>query len=64
VKQSGEAFEKSAAYLRWQDKAANQKFFSGEHAQFTKEAAVLLLEIGTIKAIPDLKALADTSFIM
>src|SRR5881397_2966045 len=29
VKQSGEAFEKSAAYLRWQDKAANQKFFAG-----------------------------------
>src|SRR5678815_2416305 len=28
VKQSGEAFGKSAAYLRWQDKAANQKFFT------------------------------------
>ena len=63
VKQSGEAFEKSAAYLRWQDKAANQKFFAGEHQQFTKEAADLLLEIGTIKQIPDLKGLADTSFI-
>ncbi len=63
VKQSGEAFEKSAAYLRWQDKAANQKFFAGEHAQFTKEAADLLLEVGIIKAIPDLKSLADTSFI-
>src|SRR5436190_1034755 len=32
VKQSGETFEKSQAYLRWQDKAANQKFFAGEHA--------------------------------
>ncbi len=63
VKQSGEAFAKSAAYLRWQDKAANQKFFAGEHAAFTKEAADLLLEIGTIKQIPDLKTLADTSFI-
>ena len=41
VKQSGEAFEKSQAYLRWQDKAANQKFFAGEHAQFSKEAADL-----------------------
>src|SRR6187551_3052352 len=28
VKQSGEAFGKSAAYLRWQDKQANQKFFT------------------------------------
>ena len=63
VKQSGEAFEKSQAYLRWQDKAANQKFFAGEHAAFSKEAADLLLEIGSIKALPDMKALADTSFI-
>ena len=63
VKQSGEAFEKSQAYLRWQDKAANQKFFAGEHAQFSKEAADLLLEAGIIKAVPDLTKLADTSFI-
>ena len=63
VKQSGEAFEKSQAYLRWQDKAANQKFFAGEHAAFSKEAADLLLEAGIIKAMPDLSKLADTSFI-
>ena len=63
VKQSGEQFAKSAAYLRWQDKAANQKFFAGEHAQFSKEAADLLLEAGVIKAIPDLTKLADTRFI-
>ena len=63
VKQSGEAFEKSQAYLRWQDRAANQKFFAGEHGQFSKEAADLLLEIGIIKQIPDLSKLADTRFI-
>jgi NitT/TauT family transport system substrate-binding protein len=63
VKQSGDAFAKSAAYLRWQDRAANQKFFAGEFQAFTKEAADLLLEIGTIKQIPDLKGLADTRFI-
>lgn len=63
VKQTGEAFEKSQAFLRWQDKAANQKFFAGEHAQFSKEAADLLLEAGIIKAIPDLSKLADTRFI-
>jgi NitT/TauT family transport system substrate-binding protein len=39
TKQTGEAFGKSAAYLRWQDKAANQKFFAGEFQQFSKEAA-------------------------
>jgi len=63
VKQPGEAFEKSQAYLRWQDRAANQKFFAGEHAAFTKEAADLLLEIGIIKQIPDLTKLADTRFL-
>jgi len=63
VKQTGEAFSKSAGFLRWQDKAANQKFFAGEHAQFTKEAADLLLEAGVIKSIPDLSKLADTQFI-
>jgi NitT/TauT family transport system substrate-binding protein len=63
VKQSGEAFEKSQAYLRWQDRAANQKFFAGEHAQFSKEAADLLLAAGIIKQIPDLSKLADARFI-
>jgi NitT/TauT family transport system substrate-binding protein len=63
VKQSAEAFEKSQAYLRWQDRAANQKFFAGEHAAFSKEAADLLLEAGIIKAVPDLTKLADTRFI-
>ena len=63
TKQSAEQFGKSAAYLRWQDKAANQKFFAGEFQQFTKEAADLLLEVGIIKAIPDLTSLADTSYI-
>jgi len=63
VKQTGEAFEASQKYLRWQDKAANQKFFAGEHAQFSKEAADLLLEAGIIKQVPDLSKLADTRFI-
>jgi NitT/TauT family transport system substrate-binding protein len=63
VKQTGEAFEKSQQYLRWQDRAANQKFFAGEHAAFSKEAANLLLEVGIIKQIPDLSKLANTSFI-
>jgi NitT/TauT family transport system substrate-binding protein len=52
VKQSAEQFEGSQKYLRWQDKAANQKFFAGEHQAFSKEAAELLLEVGIIKSIP------------
>ena len=63
TKQTAEQFGKSAAYLRWQDKAANQKFFAGEFQQFSKEAADLLLEVGILKSIPDLNALADTSYI-
>ena len=63
VKQTAEAFEASQKYLRWQDKAANQKFFAGEHAQFSKEAADLLLEAGIIKQLPDMSKLADTRFI-
>jgi NitT/TauT family transport system substrate-binding protein len=63
VKQSAEQFEGSQKYLRWQDKAANQKFFAGEHAAFSKEAADLLLEAGIIKQIPDLTKLADTRFL-
>ncbi len=63
VKQSADAFEASQKYLRWQDRAANQKFFAGEHAAFSKEAAELLLEAGIIRQIPDLTKLADTRFI-
>ena len=63
VKQTAEAFEASQKYLRWQDKAANQKFFAGEHAAFSKEAAELLLEAGIIKQLPDMSKLADTKFI-
>lgn len=63
VKQSGEAFEKSQAFLRWQDRDANKQFFAGEHARFSKEAADLLLQVGIIKQVPDLAKLADTRFI-
>jgi NitT/TauT family transport system substrate-binding protein len=63
VKQSGEAFEASQKFLRWQDRDANAKFFAGEHAAFSKEAADLLLAAGIIRQIPDLSKLADTRFI-
>ena len=63
VKQSAEAFEASQKYLRWQDKAANQAFFAGEHAAFSKEAADLLLEAVIIRQLPDMSKLADPRFI-
>ena len=63
VKQTGEAFGKSAAYLRWQDRAANKTFFTGDFPAFSREAADLLLEIGVIKQVPDLSKLADPRFV-
>ena len=64
VKQGGEQFAKSSAYLRWQDKAANQKFFSGELTQFMKDSVPILLESGVIRKAPqDLAATFDASFI-
>ncbi|MGJ7531216.1 ABC transporter substrate-binding protein [Variovorax sp. GB1P17] len=64
VKQSGEQFAKSSAYLRWQDKAANQKFFSGEITTFMKEAAAILLEAGVIRKAPeDYTVTFDASFV-
>ena len=63
VKQSGEQFGNSAKYLRWQDKAENQKFFAGDFLAFNKDAAELLLEIGIIKAAPKVEDLFDASYI-
>ena len=63
VKQTAEQFGNSAKYLRWQDKAANQKFFAGELQAFSKEAAELLLEIGIIKSVPKIDDIIDTRFI-
>ncbi|MDF1486491.1 ABC transporter substrate-binding protein [Ramlibacter sp. H39-3-26] len=64
VKQSGEQFSKSAAYLRWQDKAANQKFFGGELTAFMKDSVPILLEAGVIRKAPeDLSATFDARYI-
>jgi NitT/TauT family transport system substrate-binding protein len=63
VKQSGEQFAASSKYLRWQDRAANAKFFTGEIQAFSKEAAELLLELGIIKTVPKIEDIIDTSFI-
>lgn len=64
VKQTGEAFAKSASYLRWQDRAANQKFFAGDLQAFMKDAATILLEAGVIRKLPDnFDAMYDTSYL-
>ena len=63
VKQTAEQFGGSAKFLRWQDKAANAKFFGGDIQSFSKEAADLLLEAGIVKSVPKIDDIIDTSFI-
>lgn len=63
VKQTGEAFGNSAKFLRWQDRAANKAFFSGEIQKFSAEAADLLLEIGVIKQKPEIDSLFDSRYV-
>jgi len=63
VKQTGEQFGKSAAFLRWSDAEGNKKFFAGDWQAFSAKAADLLLEIGLIKARPDLASLVETKFV-
>jgi NitT/TauT family transport system substrate-binding protein len=63
VKQTGEQFAKSAAFLKWQDREANKKFFSGEIQDFSGKAADLLLDIGVIKTKPDVTTVYDTQFL-
>ena len=63
VKQTGEEFGKSAAFLRWPDREAARGFFAKEYPVFAKEVADLLLETGVIKQAPDLAKMVDTRFI-
>jgi NitT/TauT family transport system substrate-binding protein len=63
VKQSAEDFGKSAAYLRWQGREENRKFFSGELKAFSEEAGALLKEIGIIKEVPDIDKIIDKSVV-
>ena len=63
VKQTGEQFGKSAAYIRWPDKEAAKTFFAKEYPGFSKEVADLLMETGVIKQVPDLEKLVDLRFI-
>ena len=62
VKQSGEDFGKSAAYLQWQDAAASKAFFATGIKDFYAKAGPLLEKIGIIKSIPDTDSLIDTSW--
>jgi NitT/TauT family transport system substrate-binding protein len=42
VKQTGEQFGKSAAFIAWQDRAANKAYYAKEHQEFTSFAVDVL----------------------
>jgi NitT/TauT family transport system substrate-binding protein len=62
VKQTGEAFGKSAGYLEWQDAEANKAFMAGGIQDFYAKAGPLLEKIGIVKQIPATETLIDTSW--
>jgi NitT/TauT family transport system substrate-binding protein len=64
VKQTAAQFGESQSKLKWADREANRRFFGGELQAFNRDAAALLLQIGSIRAIPpDLDSLFDARFI-
>jgi NitT/TauT family transport system substrate-binding protein len=63
VRQTGEAFARSASFLRWQDRQQNRRFFAGEIQAFSAEAAKLLVKLNIIKEPPQIDSILDTRFI-
>lgn len=64
VKQTAEQFEESQSKIKWADREDNKKFFNGEIQAFNKEAAILLEEVGVIRAIPaNLDTIHDKQFL-
>lgn len=63
VKQTPEQFAKSASYIQWQDKAANQAYLAKDIHEFMSFAAGILTENGVIRQTPDLAAMASTEFV-
>ncbi len=63
VRQTAEQFAASAKFLRWQGPAENKAFFNGPWQEFSNKAADLLMEMGLIRAKPDIATLADTRFV-
>ena len=63
VKETGKQFAEESSYLRWQDRDANKKFFSGEIVTFTNEAARLLTEMKILHKTPDINTLYDAKYV-
>jgi NitT/TauT family transport system substrate-binding protein len=62
VKQPGEAFAKSAAYIAWQDRAANKAYYAQEHKPFVDFAVRVLKSTKVIEKEPKSEEMVDLRF--
>ncbi len=62
VKQSGEAFAKSAAFITWTDRAANKAYYAKEHKDFIEFAVRVLKSNRVIEKEPKAADMVDLRF--
>lgn len=62
VKQAGDAFAKSAAFIQWQDRDMNKAYYAKEHQQFTDFAVRVLKFNRVIQKEPKAKEMVNLSF--
>jgi NitT/TauT family transport system substrate-binding protein len=62
VKQSGEAFGKSAAYIAWQDREGNKSYYAKEHKPFVDFAVRVLKFNRVIQKEPKAQEMVDLRF--
>lgn len=62
VKQSGEAFAKSAAFITWTDRAANKGYYANEHKPFIEFAVRVLKSNRVIEKEPKAADMVDLRF--
>jgi NitT/TauT family transport system substrate-binding protein len=62
VKQPGEAFARSAAFISWQDREANKAYYAKEHKPFVDFAIRVLKFNRVIQKEPKSAELIDLKF--
>jgi NitT/TauT family transport system substrate-binding protein len=63
VKQTGEQFGRSAAFITWTDRAATNEYYAKEHAKFVDYAVRVLKFNKVIKVEPKAKDMIDLQFL-
>src|SRR5947207_9689018 len=62
VKQAGDAFAKSAAFIAWQDRAANKGYYAKDHKPFVDFAVRVLKSNRVIEKEPKAEEMVDLRF--